>query len=312
MKPHGRSRDDDALDDGGHQRALRRRAADPIRSAPRPSCAWPMQREADHGHRDEHADDESDLLVERRRADDDSRSSDPATWRRHWPRRCRRSRRPTAPRPARPPAAPDRSAQPASTKMRHVPSSVAIVMPEIGFDEEPISPTMREDTATKKKPKTTMRTLTRSDHGKPTGIACTNGIISASTTEPIATQVIGMSRSVRSCAAAARAAAQLAHRIADRRVDGRQRAQQRQQPRHRHGAGADVADVGAIDPVRLAVAVDPGLREAELHQVGLDRLLGHEHGEQRDQREPRQHAARHHDAGDARADDVADAEVLAA
>ena len=45
-----------------------------------------------------------------------------------------------------------------------------MVIPEIGFDEEPISPTMREETATKKKPKTTMRRLTRKNQGKPTGI----------------------------------------------------------------------------------------------------------------------------------------------
>ena len=34
--------------------------------------------------------------------------------------------------------------------------SVAIVMPEIGLDEEPIRPVMRDDTVTKKKPKMTM------------------------------------------------------------------------------------------------------------------------------------------------------------
>ena len=35
---------------------------------------------------------------------------------------------------------------------------MAIVMPEIGFDELPISPVMRDDTVTKKKPKSTTRT----------------------------------------------------------------------------------------------------------------------------------------------------------
>src|SRR5512139_4044379 len=76
-------------------------------------------------------------------------------------------------------------AQPATTKIRQVTSSVAIVIPEIGFDDEPISPTMREETATKKKPNTTIRTLTRSDHGNETGIFCTNGIRSAMIPEPI-------------------------------------------------------------------------------------------------------------------------------
>ena len=35
---------------------------------------------------------------------------------------------------------------------------VATVMPEIGFDDEPISPVMRLDTVTKRKPNSTMRT----------------------------------------------------------------------------------------------------------------------------------------------------------
>ena len=34
--------------------------------------------------------------------------------------------------------------------------SVAIVMPEIGFDDEPMRPVMRDDTVEKKKPKTTI------------------------------------------------------------------------------------------------------------------------------------------------------------
>ena len=41
--------------------------------------------------------------------------------------------------------------------MTHVMISVAMVMPEIGFDEEPISPVMRDDTVAKKKPKSTIR-----------------------------------------------------------------------------------------------------------------------------------------------------------
>ena len=82
--------------------------------------------------------------------------------------------------------------------MRHVPSRVAIVIPEIGFEDEPMSPTIRDDTATKKKPNTTMRRLSSSAHGKPTGIFWTSGISTAMATEPKATHVIGMSRSVRS------------------------------------------------------------------------------------------------------------------
>ena len=36
-------------------------------------------------------------------------------------------------------------------------SSVATVMPEIGFDDEPISPVSREETVTNRKPSTTIR-----------------------------------------------------------------------------------------------------------------------------------------------------------
>src|SRR5437899_50435 len=45
--------------------------------------------------------------------------------------------------------------QPSSTKMRHVKSSVAIVMPEIGFDDEPMTPVIRELTVTKRNPNNT-------------------------------------------------------------------------------------------------------------------------------------------------------------
>src|SRR5689334_15644739 len=41
--------------------------------------------------------------------------------------------------------------QPSVTKIVHVKISVAIVMPEIGFDEVPIRPVIREETVTKKK-----------------------------------------------------------------------------------------------------------------------------------------------------------------
>src|SRR5262250_3749529 len=43
---------------------------------------------------------------------------------------------------------------PTAKKIMHVKSRVAIVMPEIGFEDEPISPVKRDDTVTNKKPKT--------------------------------------------------------------------------------------------------------------------------------------------------------------
>src|ERR1700722_11878945 len=42
-------------------------------------------------------------------------------------------------------------------KIKHVSASVATVMPEMGLDDEPISPVSREETVTNKNPKTTMR-----------------------------------------------------------------------------------------------------------------------------------------------------------
>ena len=44
------------------------------------------------------------------------------------------------------------------TKIEQVRISVAMVIPEIGFDEVPMRPVMREDTVAKKKPKIRMRT----------------------------------------------------------------------------------------------------------------------------------------------------------
>src|SRR5664280_2461226 len=47
--------------------------------------------------------------------------------------------------------------QPKMRKIRHVKSSVAMVMPEIGLLDEPISPVKREETVTNRKPKSTIK-----------------------------------------------------------------------------------------------------------------------------------------------------------
>src|ERR1700674_1385940 len=47
--------------------------------------------------------------------------------------------------------------QPMSRKMRHVSKSVAIIMPEVGQEDDPTSPVSRDDTRTKRKPNETMR-----------------------------------------------------------------------------------------------------------------------------------------------------------
>src|SRR5262249_23246775 len=60
--------------------------------------------------------------------------------------------------------------QPRRTKIRQVISSVAIVIPEIGFDDEPISPVSRELTVTNRKPNTRIMTAPATRPGRFVGI----------------------------------------------------------------------------------------------------------------------------------------------
>src|SRR5918993_1709929 len=86
---------------------------------------------------------------------------------------------------------------PSATKIVQVRISVAIVIPETGFDEDPISPTIRDETVTKKKPKMIVSTAatTLPCVGNP-GATARN---TASTRVPMRTIDIGRSRSVRAC-----------------------------------------------------------------------------------------------------------------
>ena len=70
-------------------------------------------------------------------------------------------------------------------------------MPEIGLDDEPMSPVMREETVAKKKPKTRMSTAAMMLPwlGSP-GVTVRK---IASSSEPPSTTTIGTSRSVRDC-----------------------------------------------------------------------------------------------------------------
>src|SRR5262249_54286261 len=67
---------------------------------------------------------------------------------------------------------------PRSTKIRQVINSVATVIPEIGLDDDPISPVIREETVAKKKPKTTTIIA-------PSRLIWSCGISQISTTKPI-------------------------------------------------------------------------------------------------------------------------------
>src|SRR5687767_5372125 len=53
---------------------------------------------------------------------------------------------------------------PTTKKIRQVRSSVATVMPEIGFDDDPISPVNRDETVTNRKPKATINSAPRMFH----------------------------------------------------------------------------------------------------------------------------------------------------
>ena len=81
--------------------------------------------------------------------------------------------------------------------MLQVRISVAIVMPETGFDDDPIRPVMRDETVTKKKPKTSRSTDARMLPW--VGIRGATARNTASASEPPSTTISGRSRSVRSC-----------------------------------------------------------------------------------------------------------------
>src|SRR3954463_3880537 len=72
---------------------------------------------------------------------------------------------------------------------------VAIVIPEIGLDEDPINPVMRDETVTKKKPNTSSSTAARTLPW--VGIPGIPIMKMPSSSDPPMTIAIGRSRSVR-------------------------------------------------------------------------------------------------------------------
>ena len=172
-------------------------------------------------------------------------------------------------------------------------------------------PTMREETVTKKKPKTTTSRPIRSEPGNgPCGKPGRTVMSSASTSDPKTTRPMPRSRSVRTAAVFSPPLPNALDRLAKRRDDRRQRLDERHDARAGHRARADVADVGAVDPLGVGVTRHPGVGEAQVLQVLDDAPFVDEDRDQRNQREPREHAARGELAGDAGPDDVAEAQVL--
>src|SRR5437763_2728888 len=97
------------------------------------------------------------------------------------------------------------SVQPRAKKIRHVSSSVATVMPEMGLDDEPISPVRRDDTVTNKNPNSTISTapsgcIFKSGTQENSGILCNGEVAQIAATRsrpPTPTIHKGRSRSVR-------------------------------------------------------------------------------------------------------------------
>ncbi len=70
-----------------------------------------------------------------------------------------------------------------------------MVIPEIGLEEEPMRPTMLEETVTKKKPKTKII----AEESRLTGMAGMSVMKSTKSTQPTNTKLMGRSFSVRNC-----------------------------------------------------------------------------------------------------------------
>ena len=86
---------------------------------------------------------------------------------------------------------------PSRTKIRHVNSRVAIVIPEIGFDDDPISPVIRELTVTKRNPKSRIIAAPATRPATLVGIRSDVAMTVTSKSEPAPTTQAGRSRWVR-------------------------------------------------------------------------------------------------------------------
>ena len=191
-------------------------------------------------------------------------------------------------------------------------------MPEMGFEDEPMMPTMRDETVTKTKPKAMMRSAMSSLFSTVAPGTC--GSSTSTTTRPIEPADHGDEGEI-ALGAGDRGrrglVAERADRVAQRGPDGGEGLEQRDEAAGRHRAGADLPDVGAVHGVGKVtegvggrVPAEAGRVRADLHELAGHHVARHQHREERDEPEPGQHAARHQHAGDARPDDVADAEVL--
>src|SRR3982751_6106100 len=86
--------------------------------------------------------------------------------------------------------------QPSTTKIAQVRSNVAIVMPEIGLEDDPSSPVIRELTVTNRNPKSTIIAPPAIRPAMLGGINCEEAIPATRAKQPITTTERGRSRSV--------------------------------------------------------------------------------------------------------------------
>ena len=244
-----------ALDDRRHERALRRGQAVGPDRAPR-RIVHAHQREADDRHRHEHADDEADLLVERRRADDVAGLQvlrrRAGVGRRDADDRADRERgrlgRGLLRRVVRPPGDDEDQARAEQRRNRHPRDRVrrgSDQTDDAGRDRDEEEAEHDDEQADEERPRKAHRHLLheRDEHRH-----------RDRSERHVGDGDVALGAGL---AGAAHARAELAERVADGGVDRRQRPEQRHEAGHRHGAGADVADVGAVDPVGLAVGGHP-------------------------------------------------------
>src|SRR5262245_13134580 len=88
---------------------------------------------------------------------------------------------------------------PSDTKIKHVSARVATVMPEIGLDDEPISPVRRDETVTKRKPNANTKAAPRTAVQGLTSVIRIPAKAMSRTKHPIVTTFSDISCSVRRC-----------------------------------------------------------------------------------------------------------------
>ena len=204
--------------------------------------------------------------------------------------------------------------QPRTRKMALVAMRVAIVMPETGEDDEPTMPTMRAETVTNRKPKTTTRSAAAMLARRPT---CAPGTgwnwrkaTIRMTRQGGAAEDGGHGEIVRGAECGGggcgvfRLFADLLDAFGERGDDGGRGAQEGDEAGGGDGSGTHGPDVGL--PERGGVHLCDG-RGAGVDGRGEMRA---EEGDGGHHDEPGEDAAGEHDGGDADADDVADAEVF--